>query len=72
MLTIKMQGTVFRIFSSMRVFMFTYKPERLGNFSVSRTNFVRELISLSERHTFAKRQAWNGDNEVSFGTFYSL
>lgn len=63
----KIQGTVLRIFSSIKVFMLTSSPERLGNFSVSKTKFERVLINLSDLQTFDKRQVWKGVRVVSFG-----
>lgn len=67
MLTMKMQGTVLRIFYSVKVFMLTSSPERLGSFSVSRTKFERVLINLSDLQTLDSRQVWKGLRAVSFG-----
>jgi hypothetical protein len=69
MLTMKIQGTVLRILSSTKDFIFTSNPDRLGSLSVSNTKFVRELTSLSERQTLDKRQVWNGERAVSLGMF---
>jgi hypothetical protein len=68
----KMQGTVFFIFYSARVFMFTSRPDKLGSLRVSRTKLVRVLMSLSDLQTFERRQVWKGVRDVSFGIWSSL
>lgn len=64
MLTMKRQGTVFFIFYSTIVFIFTSSPDKEFKCKVYCTKFVSVLVSLSALQAFVSKQTWKGVREV--------